>query len=72
MSGVTDVTRSNTHALKISAKIRPGVVFLPKGLWSRHTLNGKTANALAPDSLTALAGGACFNDAQVEVTKSDA
>ena len=51
----------------IAARIRPGVVSLPKGLWRRHTGNGSTANALAPDSLTDLGGGACFNDARVQV-----
>ena len=40
---------------------------LPKGLWRRHTANGYTANALVPDTLTDLGGGACFNDARVQV-----
>jgi anaerobic selenocysteine-containing dehydrogenase len=47
--------------------IRRGTVSLPKGLWRKHTANGYTANALAPDTLTDLGGGACFNDARVEV-----
>jgi len=42
-------------------------VSLPKGLWRRSTYNGSTANALAPDSLTDLGDGACFNDARVQV-----
>ena len=29
---------------------------------------GVTANAFAPDDLNDLVGGACFNDARVEVT----
>ena len=45
----------------------PGTVVLPKGLWRKHTANGYTANALAPDTLTDLGGGACFNDARVQV-----
>jgi anaerobic selenocysteine-containing dehydrogenase len=49
--------------------MRPGVVFLPKGLWSHNTDNGATATALAPDTLTDLGGGACFNDACVEVER---
>ncbi len=49
--------------------MRPGVVFLPKGLWSHNTDNGATATALAPDTLTDLGGGACFNDARVEVER---
>jgi len=55
---------------RLSADLRPGVVFLPKGLWNRHTLSGNTANALAPDTLADLGGGACFNDARVQVAKS--
>ena len=42
---------------------------LPKGLWSRHTEDGATANALCPDGLTDLGGGATFNDARVEVER---
>jgi anaerobic selenocysteine-containing dehydrogenase len=52
-----------------SMAMRPGVVCLPKGLWLHHTANGATANALAPDSLADLAGGACFNDARVQVER---
>jgi anaerobic selenocysteine-containing dehydrogenase len=47
--------------------VRPGTVSLPKGLWRKSTYNGSTTNALVPDSLTDLGGGACFNDARVQV-----
>jgi anaerobic selenocysteine-containing dehydrogenase len=57
--------------LQVGTEIRPGTVSLPKGLWRRHTANGYTANALAPDTLTDIAGGACFNDARVEVVKAE-
>ena len=53
----------------VSPDVRPGVVSLPKGLWRHNTLNGCTANALVSDDLTDLGGGACFNDARVEVTR---
>ena len=53
--------------LQVSAVVRPGTVSLPKGLWRRSTGNGLTATALVPDSLTDVAGGACFNDARVQV-----
>jgi anaerobic selenocysteine-containing dehydrogenase len=53
--------------LGISPLLRPGTVTLPKGLWRRSTRNGFTATALAPDTLTDLGGGACFNDARVQV-----
>jgi anaerobic selenocysteine-containing dehydrogenase len=53
----------------VESGIREGVVFLPKGLWSHNTESGTTANALSPDTLTDLGGGACFNDARVEVER---
>jgi anaerobic selenocysteine-containing dehydrogenase len=53
--------------LTVVASIRPGTVSLPKGLWRRSTRNGVTGTALVPDSLTDLGGGACFNDARVQV-----
>ena len=56
-------------SVEVTDEVRPGVVSLPKGLWSRSTINGATANALCPDTLTDLGGGACFNDARVEVKR---
>jgi anaerobic selenocysteine-containing dehydrogenase len=53
----------------VSDDVRRGVAMLPKGLWSRHTVDGATANALCPDGLTDLGGGATFNDARVEVER---
>lgn len=54
---------------RLDPDLRPGVAVLPKGLWSHNTENGATANALAPDTLTDVAGGACFNDARVRVER---
>jgi anaerobic selenocysteine-containing dehydrogenase len=54
-------------ALSVSPSVRPGMVSLPKGLWRRSTRNGLTGTALVPDTLTDIAGGACFNDARVQV-----
>ncbi len=51
----------------LNPHIKPGTVSLPKGLWRRSSYNGSTSNALVPDSLTDLGGGACFNDARVQV-----
>jgi anaerobic selenocysteine-containing dehydrogenase len=53
--------------LAVSPDVPPGTVSLAKGLWRRSTYNGFTSNALVPDTLTDLGGGACFNDARVEV-----
>ena len=51
----------------VTTNVRPGTVSLSKGLWRKSTFNGSTSNALAPDSLTDLGAGACFNDARVQV-----
>jgi anaerobic selenocysteine-containing dehydrogenase len=51
----------------ITPDVRPGTVAFSKGVWRKNTYNGSTSNALVPDSLTDLGGGACFNDARVQV-----
>jgi anaerobic selenocysteine-containing dehydrogenase len=51
----------------VTPETRSGTLSLPKGLWARSTLNGSTATALAPDTLEAFSGGACFNDARVQI-----
>ena len=60
--------------MRISASISPlikrGTVAVPKGVWRRNTKNGYTSNAMVPDSLSDLGGGACFNDARVQVEKA--
>jgi anaerobic selenocysteine-containing dehydrogenase len=53
---------------RVSRRLRPGVARLPKGAWQRHSENGETATALCPPTL-GFAGGACFNDARVEVER---
>jgi len=53
--------------LFVAAGIRPGIVSLPKGIWRRNMRNGFTGTSLVPDTLTDLGGGACFNDARVQV-----
>lgn len=55
--------------VRVAPTLRPGVVSVPKGLWSHNTFGGSTANAVAPDTLADLGGGACFNDARVEVER---
>jgi anaerobic selenocysteine-containing dehydrogenase len=57
---------------RIDTQLRPGVAFMPKGIWSHNTDSGTTSNALSPDTLTDLGGGACFNDARVEVEPAGA
>ena len=55
---------------RLNPALKEGVVLLPKGIWAQNTDNGTTATALAPDTLTDIAGGACFNDARVEVERA--
>jgi anaerobic selenocysteine-containing dehydrogenase len=54
----------------LGAWIRRGTVSLPKGLWRKHTANGFTGTTLVPDTLTDVGGGACFNDARVQVCRA--
>jgi anaerobic selenocysteine-containing dehydrogenase len=54
--------------LAVTPAVRAGTVSLPKGLWRRNVRNGWTSTALVPDTLTDFGGGACFNDARVQVT----
>jgi len=57
---------------QISPRIREGVVSLPKGAWRKSSRNGLTATALCPAHINEVGGGACFNDARVEVAKLEA
>ncbi len=60
--------RGEVHCrLATSAAMRPGVAAMPKGAWSRSSLNGETSTALCPDDGQVVGGAACFNDARVEV-----
>jgi anaerobic selenocysteine-containing dehydrogenase len=53
--------------LRVTDAIRPGVVSSLKGAWFRTSDNGQTITALTPGHHADIAGGACFNDARVEV-----
>jgi anaerobic selenocysteine-containing dehydrogenase len=55
---------------RLSDRVRPGVVSMPKGAWSRASVNGASSTALCPDDLQAVGDGACFNDARVEIEKA--
>jgi anaerobic selenocysteine-containing dehydrogenase len=55
--------------LDLDSRLRPGVASLAKGIWRKATLNRSAGTALVPDETTAVSGGACFNDARVQVEK---
>jgi len=53
--------------LRLNPALRPGVALIPKGTWRRHSRNGTCGTALVPDFVSPLSGGACYNDARVQV-----
>jgi anaerobic selenocysteine-containing dehydrogenase len=58
-------------SVQVTPLVRAGTVTMPKGVWRRHMPNGLTSNALVPDSLSDLGGGACFNDARVQIERQE-
>lgn len=54
---------------QVTPAVAAGTVSLPKGLWRFSTLNGATATAVTPATVERRSGGACFNDARVEVAR---
>jgi anaerobic selenocysteine-containing dehydrogenase len=56
-----------TVPVRVSARLRPGVVAIPFGWWGAHHPDGKVANALTNDTLTDWGGGVAFSDTLVEV-----
>ena len=53
--------------MKITERLRPGVVAIPFGWWSRHHPDGKVANSLTNDTLTEWGGGVAYSDTLVQV-----
>lgn len=53
----------------VSDTIRDGVVSMTKGAWFRHSKNGRTSTALCPSNVNVAGGGACFNDARVDIER---
>ena len=53
--------------VRISERLRPGVVAIPFGWWSRHHPDGRIANSLTNDTLTEWGGGVAYSDTLVQV-----
>ncbi len=53
--------------VRISARLRPGVVAIPFGWWGTQHADGRTANALTNDTLTEWGGGVAYSDTLVQV-----
>jgi len=52
---------------RVTDRVREGVVLIPKGAWRSASPSHATATALCPDHVSAVGGGACYNDARVEI-----
>jgi anaerobic selenocysteine-containing dehydrogenase len=59
-----------TVPVRVSGRLRPGVVAIPFGWWGAHHPDGKVANALTNDTLTDWGGGVAFSDTLVEVGRA--
>ena len=53
--------------VRITERLRPGVVAIPFGWWSRHHPDGRIANSLTSDTLTEWGGGVAYRDTLVQV-----
>jgi anaerobic selenocysteine-containing dehydrogenase len=56
-----------TLEVRISDRVRPGVVIVPFGWWSDHHGQSSTANALTNDTATDWGGGVAYSDTLVQV-----
>jgi anaerobic selenocysteine-containing dehydrogenase len=56
---------------RVSDRVREGVVSMPKGAWRKATRNGATSTALCPAHVNQVGGGACYNDARLEVERME-
>ncbi len=57
--------------VRISARLRPGVVAVPFGWWGTQHADGRSANALTNDTLTEWGGGVAYSDTLVEVAPAE-
>ncbi|MDQ3738455.1 MAG: hypothetical protein M3337_04725, partial [Actinomycetota bacterium] len=53
--------------VRVSERLRPGVVAIPFGWWMSHHDDGKAANSLTNDTLTEWGGGVAFSDTLVQL-----
>ena len=54
--------------VKLSQRVRPGVVSIPWGWWSIHHAAGSVANSLTNDAQTDWGGGVAYYDTMVAIT----
>jgi anaerobic selenocysteine-containing dehydrogenase len=56
--------------VRVTGRVRPGVVVVPWGWWGSQHPDGRTANALTNDTLTDWGGGVAYSDTLVEVARA--
>lgn len=58
--------------LAVTAAVRPGVLYTPKGTWARNSPNGHTVNVLIPADIRAdIERGAVYNETFVDVARAE-
>lgn len=67
LADVVNDRSSLTLPVRISERLRPGIVAVPFGWWRDHHPDGKVANSLTNDTLTDWGGGVAYSDTLVEV-----
>ena len=58
---------SLTMPVRVTDRVRPGVVSMPFGWWMHQHADGAVANSLTNDTLTDWGGGVAFHDTLVQV-----
>ena len=56
--------------VRVSERVRPGVVCLPSGYWASRSPGGLSVNALTSDALTDRGGGAALHSTLVQVERA--
>jgi len=64
---INDQAEVSLH-LSVSDKVKPGLLYVPKGAWLISSESGFTINALIPGHKADMADGACYNDTQVDIS----
>lgn len=53
--------------VKVTERLRPGLVAIPWGWWRQHHPDGKVANSLTNNTLTEWGGGVAYSDTLVQI-----
>ena len=56
--------------VRVSERVRPGVVAIPWGWWSTHHGDGPVANSLTNTTLTDWGGGVAYSDTRVSLARA--